>query len=104
MLLLESLLTINKESAVPIYLQITNGIINNIRRGKLKPESALPSSRALASALGVHRKTVVAAYDELYAQSWTDVYPRKGIFVAKNLPDVKPKSLSHKKGVNNFAI
>lgn len=103
MLFVESLLTINKESAVPIYLQITNGIINNIRRGILKPESALPSSRALALALGVHRKTVIAAYDELYAQSWTDVYPRKGIFVAKNLPDVKPKSLSKETGTNSFA-
>lgn len=103
MLLLESLLTINKDSAVPIYLQITNGIINNIRRGILKPESALPSSRALALALGLHRKTVIAAYDELYAQSWTDVYPRKGIFVAKNLPDVKPKSLSKETDTNSFA-
>jgi len=103
MILLESLLTINKQSSVPVYLQITNGIINNIRRGILKPESALPSSRALALALGVHRKTVVAAYDELYAQSWTDVYPRKGIFVAKNLPDVKPRSLSKKTDINSFA-
>jgi len=103
MILLESLLTINKQSAVPVYLQITNGIINNIRRGILKPESALPSSRALALALGVHRKTVVAAYDELYAQSWTDVYPRKGIFVAKNLPEVKPKPLSGKAQINTFA-
>jgi len=103
MILLESLLTINKESAVPIYLQITNGIINNIRRGILKPESALPSSRVLALALGVHRKTVIAAYDELYAQSWADVYPRKGIFVAKNLPEVKPKPLSKETGISSFA-
>jgi GntR family transcriptional regulator/MocR family aminotransferase len=69
----------------------------------LKPESALPSSRSLALALGVHRKTVVAAYDELYAQSWTDVYPRKGIFVAKSLPEVKPKRLSEKVGTNGLA-
>lgn len=100
MQLLESLLTIDKDLHVPVYLQITNGIINNIRRGILKPESALPGSRVLAAALNVHRKTVVAAYDELYAQSWVDVYPRKGIFVAKNLPDVKPKPLSEKTGSN----
>jgi len=104
MQLLESLLTIDKDLHVPVYLQITNGIINNIRRGILKPESALPGSRVLAAALNVHRKTVVAAYDELYAQSWIDVYPRKGIFVAKNLPDVKPKPLSEKTGANNFPV
>ena len=88
-----SLVSINKESPVPVYLQIANSIVAQIRRGTLKPESVLPGSRVLASALHVHRKTVVAAYDELYAQSWVDSYPRKGIFVAKNLPDIAPKAL-----------
>src|ERR1700761_9013674 len=94
MALVESILSVNKESSVPVYQQIANGIITHIRRGTLKPESALPGSRALAESLCVHRKTVVAAYDELYAQSWVDVYPRKGIFVAKNLPDVAPRPLA----------
>ena len=98
----ESLLSINKTLSVPAYLQIANGIIGYIRRGTLKPESALPASRALAAALNVHRKTVVAAYDELYAQSWVDVYPRKGIFVAKNLPDIAPKPLVESMQVNRF--
>jgi GntR family transcriptional regulator/MocR family aminotransferase len=93
MSLVESLVNINKESSVPVYLQIANSIVAQIRRGTLRPESVLPGSRVLASALNVHRKTVVAAYDELYAQSWVDSYPRKGIFVAKNLPDIAPKSL-----------
>jgi GntR family transcriptional regulator/MocR family aminotransferase len=93
MSLVESLVSINKESSVPVYLQIANSIVAQIRRGTLRPESTLPGSRVLASALNVHRKTVVAAYDELYAQSWVDSYPRKGIFVAKNLPDIAPKSL-----------
>ncbi|HTE00659.1 MAG TPA: PLP-dependent aminotransferase family protein [Mucilaginibacter sp.] len=98
----ESLLSINKDLPVPIYLQIANGIIGYIRRGTLKPESALPASRVLAASLNVHRKTVVAAYDELYAQSWVDVYPRKGIFVAKNLPDIAPKPLAESMQANNF--
>src|SRR5882757_8389414 len=102
MSVVESLLSIDKNLHVPVYLQITNGIIGHIRRGTLKPETAMPSSRVLAKALNVHRKTVVAAYDELYAQSWIDVYPRRGIFVAKNLPDVTPKPLSENKEINNF--
>lgn len=100
---IESLITINKELNVPVYLQIANSIIGHIRRGTLKPERALPGSRVLASSLKVHRKTVVAAYDELYAQSWVDVYPRKGIFVAKNLPDVKPKSIAQNAATNGIA-
>ncbi|HTI59863.1 PLP-dependent aminotransferase family protein [Mucilaginibacter sp.] len=102
MSILESLLIIDKDLSVPVYLQITNGVIGHIRRGALKPESMLPSSRTLAAALHVHRKTVIAAYDELYAQSWVDVYPRKGIFVAKNLPDVTPRPLTGSDGVSNL--
>src|ERR1700733_10185734 len=93
MAIIESSLQIDKNLPVPVYLQITNGIIGLIRRGLLKPESALPGSRVLAAALTVHRKTVVAAYDELDAQGWTDVVARKGIFVAKKLPDIRPKGL-----------
>ncbi|MGN6181048.1 MAG: PLP-dependent aminotransferase family protein [Mucilaginibacter sp.] len=100
MALVESILSVNKASCVPVYQQIANGIITHIRRGTLKPESALPGSRSLAETLNVHRKTVVAAYDELYAQSWVDVYPRKGIFVAKNLPDVSPKPIAESKQIN----
>lgn len=103
MSVIESLLSIDKNLSVPVYLQVTNGIIGHIRRGTLKPETALPSSRVLAKSLNVHRKTIVAAYDELYAQSWVDVYPRKGIFVAKNLPDITPKPLSENKGAPGFS-
>src|ERR1700748_2081916 len=88
------IITIDKNSQVPVYLQIANSIISHIRRGTLKPSSALPSGRVLAADLKVHRKTIVAAYDELYAQSWVDSYPRKGIFVAKNLPDVSPRKIA----------
>ncbi len=102
MSVIESQLTINKDLPVPVYQQIANGIINHIQRGTLKPESALPGSRVLAAALHVHRKTVVAAYDELYAQSWVDVFPRSGIFIAKNLPDVKPQPLTGNTGLYGF--
>lgn len=93
MMLTESLLSVDKTSQVPVYLQISNGIISYIRQGTLKPGSALPASRALALSLNVHRKTVVAAYDELYAQSWVDVIVRKGIYVANNLPEVAARSI-----------
>ncbi|MFB9843406.1 MocR-like pyridoxine biosynthesis transcription factor PdxR [Mucilaginibacter ginsenosidivorans] len=102
MSIVESLICVSKESPVPVYLQIANSIISHIRRGTLKPESALPGSRTLAAALNVHRKTVVAAYDELYAQSWVDSYPRKGIFVAKSLPDITPKSLGENAPPDSF--
>jgi GntR family transcriptional regulator/MocR family aminotransferase len=42
--------------------------------------------------LEVHRKTVVAAYEELYAQDWIETIPRKGVHVAGNLPEIKPRT------------
>jgi GntR family transcriptional regulator/MocR family aminotransferase len=103
MLLNENLINIDKAVQTPVYLQIANGIINHIRQGKLKPGSSLPGSRVLAQKLAIHRQTVVAAYDELYAQSWVDVYPRRGIFVAKNLPDITPRPLLEAPEKNGMA-
>lgn len=102
MLFTAGLIHIDKDAQVPVYLQITNSIISHIRQGALKPASALPSSRLLAAALKVHRKTVVAAYNELYAQSWVDVYPRKGIFVAGNLPVVSPRPINQALKKNTY--
>jgi GntR family transcriptional regulator/MocR family aminotransferase len=103
MLLNQNQIHIDKTAPVPVYLQIANGIINLIRQGTLKPGSALPASRILAGSLAIHRQTVVAAYDELYAQSWVDVYPRKGIYIAKNLPDITPRPIQEKDKRGNYA-
>ncbi|HWK02027.1 MAG TPA: aminotransferase class I/II-fold pyridoxal phosphate-dependent enzyme [Puia sp.] len=94
MALIEGAIIIDKTLAVPVYLQVSNGIINYIRQGVLKPGSPLPASRILAKTLQVHRQTIVSAYDELYAQSWVDIYPKKGVFVSKKLPDISPRSIT----------
>lgn len=88
------LLTIDKHQSVPVYLQIANGIIGIIKQGMLKPGMPLPTSRALATALQIHRKTVLAAYDELLAQDWVESYQRKGLYVSQNLPDIKPRQMA----------
>jgi GntR family transcriptional regulator/MocR family aminotransferase len=93
MIVLTSLLTIDKKLSTPVYLQLANGITGLVRKGILKPGTALPSSRELAQSMQLHRKTVIAAYDELYAQNWVEVYPRKGIFIAKNLPVISSQPL-----------
>jgi len=41
-----------------------------IRSGRLQPGHPLPSTRALASDLGVARGTVVEAYEQLIAEGW----------------------------------
>lgn len=66
-------------------------MIKHIRNGVIKPGLLLPGTRELAGILKLHRKTIIAAYDELAAQGWTVVIHRKGFIVAENLPDVKPR-------------
>ncbi len=61
---------LKREGASPVYVQITHGLIAEIRRGRLSPREVLPGSREMAEELGVNRKTVVVAYDELIAQGW----------------------------------
>ncbi|QHV93665.1 MocR-like pyridoxine biosynthesis transcription factor PdxR [Spirosoma endbachense] len=93
MMFLNDLVTVDKAVDTAIYLQIANAIIQAIRRGRLRSGSKLPGSRELATALGVHRKTTVAAYEELLAQGWLEMIPRKGTFVVQDLPEIKPKKL-----------
>jgi len=49
----------------PIYRQIASRLKEQILSGELSPGSTLPSERALAGILGVHRNTVIRAYNEL---------------------------------------
>ncbi len=46
----------------------------------------LPGTRTLASQLGVNRKVVVSAVDELVAQGWLETRPASGTRVAASLP------------------
>lgn len=92
MLPFETLIRIDKTSRVAVYQQIANQLIGLIQGGVLKPGSFLPGSRVLAERLSLHRKTIVAAYDELFTQDWITAIPRKGVMVAANLPSVRPRS------------
>jgi GntR family transcriptional regulator/MocR family aminotransferase len=92
MLPFQTLLSINRTVATPVYQQIANGLVNLIREGVIKPGSALPGSREMAELLQVHRKTIVAAYQELFTQDWIETIPRKGVIVSQRLPEIKPRS------------
>lgn len=90
----KTIIEINKDSSLPIYVQIANGISQNIQAGILKTGTKLLGTRLMADLLEVHRKTVIAAYDELFSQGWIEILPQKGTFIAQNLPNVKPISFS----------
>ncbi len=78
-----------------IYLQICDQIIKLIKSGKLPPSIKLPGSRKLADDLNIHRKTVIAAYEELLAQNWIETFPSKGTYISSNLPIITPTDLKN---------
>lgn len=82
----QTILDIDFSCEIAVYRQIAEGIISEIRKGRLRPGTALPGSRALADAVGVNRKTVVLAYEELLAEGWAESEEKKGTFVARKLP------------------
>ena len=64
------LLKIDRASEVPAYRQIYERVVALVDEGALRPGDPLPPSRALGPSIGVHRSTVVRAYDELRALGW----------------------------------
>ena len=93
MLPLSSLLTIDKADRHAVYLQIANQLTDLIRKGTIQSGQQILSSRQLADSLGIHRKTVVRAYDELLAQGWLESRVGSGTFVAANFPEIKAQPI-----------
>lgn len=81
------LLHLDKIKSETIFDQIVNQIRDLIDNGDLAPGFLMPSTRQLASSLGVNRSTVVRAYEELWSLgyfestpgSYTKVRKRKSI-------------------------
>lgn len=90
----EHLIIIDRESKTSVYRQIAFAISNAIRNGILKAGTHLPGSRELSKTLGVHRKTVIAAYEELNTQDWVTIIPRKYVAVSELIPVFKPYQIN----------
>jgi len=82
-------IVLERGGAVTAWQQIENAIIDAIRRGRLTPGAALPGTRYLAARIGVNRKTVQQAYDELAAQGWLTMEATRGTFVSAMLPVIE---------------
>jgi len=103
MLPFKTLIPLSKNPATPVYRQIANGLVSLIRNGIIKPGSSLPPGREMAAHLQVHRKTIVAAYEELNAQDWIEIFPRKGVWVSNLLPDLKPRTFKAATKASGYA-
>lgn len=79
----KSFITLNRGSQLPLFIQMSNQLINAIQRGLLPEGTKLPGTRIMSQLFNVHRNTIVAVYQELENQSWIEVHPNKGSYVLK---------------------
>ena len=79
------MITIDYKSRVPIYDQITAGIIRLKSVGVLSGGDKLPSVRSMAMSLGINPNTVQKAYSTLEAQGVIYSVSGKGSFVSEDM-------------------
>ena len=75
-------ITVDKLSDTPLYLQLRDAVIAGIASGKLRPGDALPSVRSLAEDLGINLHTVNKAYATLRDEGYVIMLGRRGAYVA----------------------
>ncbi len=90
----KTIIHIDREVNTPVFVQIVNAIINEVMNGRIVAAQKLPGTRAMSSLIGVNRKTVEIAYDELMAQGWVEILPSRGAFISEALPMVKYKRIA----------
>src|SRR5262249_15614178 len=80
------LLKVDRKTSAPLHAQIDQALRARILSGAVRPGTRLPSSRSLASELGVARTTVLQALEALQAEGYLVAAPRSGVRVAPELP------------------
>lgn len=77
---------LDNNAATPVYQQLENQLRHAITDQVLQPEDRVPSSRNLASAIGVSRNTVLSAYEQLISEGYLESIRGSGTRVAKIPP------------------
>src|SRR3954470_4664580 len=88
----EVLLELDHSRRRGLRAQIEEELRTAIRTGRLVPGTSLPSSRALATDLGVTRGVVVAAYDQLVAEGYLVSRAGSGTVVNATAQEVRRRT------------
>lgn len=80
-------LELDPSASIPLYRQVYEALRREILAGRLRAGARLPATRALASAFGISRNTVMNAYAQLLAEGYVEGEVGSGTYVAGTLPD-----------------
>ena len=72
-----------RETAVPLYLQLFGHMRDMILSGDISPGEKLPSLRNLSESLEISLTTVSQAYDQLLVEGYIHSIPKRGYFVSE---------------------
>jgi GntR family transcriptional regulator len=79
-------LRLNRQSTVPVHVQLKTQIRHLIMTGALKPGSQVPTVRQLAGSLRINPNTAARALAELQQDGYLESRPGRGTFVADRPP------------------
>ncbi len=84
---MELAITLDTQAAWPLHRQLYEELRQSILAGRLAPGQRVPSTRALATSLGVSRATVTQSYEQLLSEGYFQAVAGSGTFVGRHLPD-----------------
>ncbi|MBD3886174.1 PLP-dependent aminotransferase family protein [Phormidium tenue FACHB-886] len=74
---------LDRASSTPLYLQLYENVRRAVLTRQLTAGTRLPSTRDLATSLGVSRNTVTSAFDQLLAEGYIEGKVGAGTYVAE---------------------
>ncbi len=86
------LISVDRRLRRPLQLQVGDAFRSAIVNGNLRPGEQIPSTRSLASELGISRIPVLNAYAQLLAEGFFETRVGAGTFVSSSLPNQLARS------------
>jgi GntR family transcriptional regulator/MocR family aminotransferase len=80
-------IALDQNALAPLYRQLYERLRGSILTGQLKAGTRLPSTRAMASSLGVSRTTTALAYEQLLLEGYIESRVGDGTWVARLQPE-----------------
>jgi len=84
---LSPLIAVDRRASKPLHKQIYDGFREEILGRRLRPGQQVPSTRSLATELGLSRVPILSAYSQLFAEGYLESRPGAGTFVSTSLPE-----------------
>src|SRR2546423_11528562 len=95
---------LDRASRTPLTRQIYMQVRSAVLSGALRPGTRMPSSRAMASKLGVARASVVLAYEHLQAEGFVESRHGSGTFIAGDLTGLASRRRSAPRAIKRTVL